>query len=113
MGLVNDEQKMGADIVRKALLYPMRLIAHNAGINGSVVIEKVKSEENPNYGYNAAIGEYQDLLTEGIIDPTKVIRCCLENSSSVARTFLTSDVVVTEIPSEDGAEADAGGMGGY
>ncbi len=52
-------------------------------------------------------------MQEGIIDPTKVIRCALENSASVARTFLTSDVVVTEIPSEDGAEADAGGMGGY
>lgn len=111
--LVNDEQKMGADIVRKALLYPMRLIAHNAGINGSVVIEKVKSEENPNYGYNAAIGEYQDLLTEGIIDPTKVIRCCLENSSSVARTFLTSDVVVVEKPDPAGdAAAEQAAMGG-
>merc|ERR1719201_2486536 len=111
--LVNDEQKMGADIVRKALLYPMRLIAHNAGINGSVVIEKVKSEENPNYGYNAAIGEYQDLLTEGIIDPTKVIRCCLENSSSVARTFLTSDVVVVEKPAPAGdAAAEQAAMGG-
>jgi chaperonin GroEL len=112
--LDNDEQKMGADIVRKALLYPMRLIAHNAGLNGSVVIEKVKGDANPNFGFNAAVGEYQDLLATGIIDPTKVIRCALENSSSVARTFLTSDVVVVDKPdpAAEAAEAAQAGMGG-
>ena len=111
--LDNDEQRVGGEIVKKALSYPLKLVASNAGTNGSVVMQKVLESGDANYGFNAATGEYGNLMTEGIIDPTKVIRCALENSASVARTFLTSDVVVTEIPSEDGAEADAGGMGGY
>ena len=110
--LDNEEQKIGADIVERALGYPLKLIAENAGVNGSVVMEKVQSAEDPNYGYNAAIGEYQDLMENGIIDPTKVIRCALENAASVSRTFLTSDVVVTEIPEEEVAAA-AAGEGGY
>jgi len=111
--LDNDEQRVGGEIVKKALSYPLKLVASNAGTNGSVVMQKVLESSDANHGFNAATGEYGDLMQEGIIDPTKVIRCALENSASVARTFLTSDVVVTEIPSEDGAEADAGGMGGY
>ena len=111
--LDNDEQRVGGEIVKKALSYPLKLVASNAGTNGSVVMQKVLESSDTNHGFNAATGEYGDLMQEGIIDPTKVIRCALENSASVARTFLTSDVVVTEIPSEDGAEADAGGMGGY
>ncbi|XVF24929.1 hypothetical protein REPUB_Repub13aG0170000 [Reevesia pubescens] len=95
--LDNDEQKVGADIVKRALGYPMKLIAKNAGVNGSVVIEKVLSNDNPNYGYNAATGKYEDLMAAGIIDPTKVVRCCLEHAASVARTFLTSDAVVVDI----------------
>lgn len=96
--LPNDEQKMGADIVKRALQYPIKLIAENAGMNGAVVSENVMSNGDPTYGYNAANGQYGDLMDWGIIDPTKVTRCALENSSSVARTFLMSDVVVTEIP---------------
>ncbi|XRB25219.1 RuBisCO large subunit-binding protein subunit beta [Pseudoscourfieldia marina] len=96
--LPNDEQKMGADIVKRALQYPIKLIAQNAGMNGAVVSENVMSNGDSTYGYNAANGQYGDLMDWGIIDPTKVTRCCLENSSSVARTFLMSDVVVTEIP---------------
>ncbi|GFZ11776.1 TCP-1/cpn60 chaperonin family protein [Actinidia rufa] len=109
--LENDEQKVGADIVKRALSYPMQLIAKNAGVNGGVVIEKVLSSDNPNYGYNAATGMYEDLIAAGIIDPTKasflhcfdmslemrVVRCCLEHAASVAKTFLTSDAVVVEI----------------
>ncbi|KAE8656982.1 RuBisCO large subunit-binding protein subunit beta [Hibiscus syriacus] len=95
--LENDEQKVGADIVKRALSYPMKLIAKNAGVNGSVVMEKVLSNDNPNYGYNAATGNYEDLMAAGIIDPKKVVRCCLEHAASVARTFLTSDAVVVEI----------------
>ena len=111
--LENDEQRVGGEIVKKALSYPLKLVASNAGVNGSVVMQKVLESSDPNYGFNAATGEYGNLMTEGIIDPTKVIRCALENSASVARTFLTSDVVVTEIPDENaGAEAEPG-MGGY
>nr|GEX39680.1 RuBisCO large subunit-binding protein subunit beta, chloroplastic [Tanacetum cinerariifolium] len=95
--LDNDEQKVGADIVKRALGYPMKLIAKNAGVNGSVVIEKVLASNDPKFGYNAATGKYEDLMAAGIIDPTKVVRCCLEHASSVAKTFLTSDAVVVEI----------------
>ncbi|XP_027125740.1 ruBisCO large subunit-binding protein subunit beta, chloroplastic [Coffea arabica] len=95
--LDNDEQKVGADIVKRALSYPMKLIAKNAGVNGSVVIEKVLSSDNVKFGYNAATGNYEDLMAAGIIDPTKVVRCCLEHAASVARTFLTSDAVVVDI----------------
>jgi len=109
--LENDEQKIGADIVERALGYPLKLIAENAGTNGSVVMERVQESGDPNYGFNAAVGEYQDLMASGIIDPTKVLRCCLENAASVARTFLTSDVVVTEIPEPEGAPAPANDMG--
>ncbi|EEE64974.1 hypothetical protein OsJ_19883 [Oryza sativa Japonica Group] len=95
--LENDEQKVGAEIVRRALSYPLKLIAKNAGVNGSVVTEKVLSNDNFKFGYNAATGQYEDLMAAGIIDPTKVVRCCLEHAASVAKTFLTSDVVVVEI----------------
>nr|CAD1831006.1 unnamed protein product [Ananas comosus var. bracteatus] len=95
--LENDEQKVGADIVKRALSYPLKLIAKNAGVNGSVVTEKVLASDNLKFGYNAATGKYEDLMAAGIIDPTKVVRCCLEHASSVAKTFLTSDVVVVEI----------------
>lgn len=113
-----DEQRMGADIVKKALPYALQLIAFNAGVNGSVVINKIlENKENvPNFGWNAATGSYEDIMSTGIIDPTKVIRCCLENAGSVARTFLMADVVVTMIPEEEGAAAGMGGggeMGGY
>ena len=108
--LPNDEQKLGADIVMRALKYPMRLIAANAGDNGSVVVERVTASKDVNFGYNAATGEFQDLMVNGIIDPTKVIRCCLENSVSVAKIFLTSDVVVCEIPEAEPMGSGAGAM---
>ncbi|CAH8253538.1 unnamed protein product [Arabidopsis lyrata] len=95
--LDNTEQKIGAEIFKKALSYPIRLIAKNAGTNGNIVIEKVLSNKNPMYGYNAAKNQYEDLMLAGIIDPTKVVRCCLEHAASVAQTFLTSDCVIVEI----------------
>lgn len=113
--LDNDEQKVGAGIVKRALSYPLKLIAKNAGDNGSVVMEKVLSSDNPKYGYNAATGKYEDLMAAGIIDPTKVVRCCLEHAASVARTFLTSDVVVVDIkepePAVVGSPMDNSGYG--
>ncbi|XP_073139035.1 ruBisCO large subunit-binding protein subunit beta, chloroplastic-like [Henckelia pumila] len=111
----NDEEKVGADIVKRALSYPLKLIAKNAGVNGSVVSEKVLSSDNPKYGYNAATGQYEDLMAAGIIDPTKVVRCCLEHASSVAKTFLMSDCVVVEIkepePAVAGTPMDNSGYG--
>merc|ERR1719183_2443443 len=103
--LPNEEQKLGADIIRKALAYPMRLIASNADDNGSVVVERVTNSKDPDFGYNAATGKFEDLMVGGVIDPTKVIRCALENSVSVAKIFLTSDVVVCEIPEKKVAVA--------
>ena len=105
---------MGADIVRRALSYPIKLVAENAGVNGSVVMQRILDAEDPNIGYNAEKGVYENLLKGGIIDPSKVIRCAMENASSVARTFLISDVIVTEIPEPEPAAAAAGNeMGGY
>ncbi|KAH7284159.1 hypothetical protein KP509_34G041900 [Ceratopteris richardii] len=103
--LENFEQQVGADIVKRALSYPLKLIAKNAGVNGSVVSEKVLSNDNVRYGYNAATGTYEDLMSAGIIDPTKVVRCCLEHAASVAKIFLTSDVVVVDIKEPEPAPA--------
>merc|ERR1719409_377592 len=105
--LDNEEQRVGADIIKRALPYSLRLIANNAGDNGAVVVDQVKTSTVANFGYNAATNVYEDLMAAGIIDPTKVIRCALENANSVAKTFLTSDVVVCDIP-----EKQAGAMAG-
>ncbi|KAJ6772103.1 60 KDA HEAT SHOCK PROTEIN MITOCHONDRIAL [Salix koriyanagi] len=99
--LDNEEQKIGAEIFKRALSYPARLIAKNAGVNGNVVINQVLSNADITYGYNAATDTYEDLITAGIIDPTKVVRCCLEHAASVAKTFLTSDAVVVDIKELD------------
>ncbi|EFN51452.1 hypothetical protein CHLNCDRAFT_59809 [Chlorella variabilis] len=114
-GLTDEEQKVGADIVKRALPYSLKLIANNAGDNGSVVMQRVLEDANPNFGYNAATGKFEDLMAAGIIDPVKVVRCALENAASVAKVFLTSDVVVVAIPEPESAGAGAGmeGMGGY
>ncbi|KAL7132592.1 hypothetical protein ABFS83_12G085200 [Erythranthe nasuta] len=95
--LDNEEQKIGADILKRALSYPARQIAKNAGVNGSTVIQKILLSDDVNYGYNAAKDRYEDLMAAGIIDPTKVVRCCLEHAASIAKTFLTADAVVVEI----------------
>lgn len=111
--LPNLEQQVGADIVKRALVYPLKLIANNAGVNGSVVMQKVLDIGKPNWGYNAATDKFEDLMESGIIDPTKVVRCSLENACSVAKTFLLADVVVTEIPEREKAPAGAGAGGDY
>ncbi|CAI9096374.1 OLC1v1032504C1 [Oldenlandia corymbosa var. corymbosa] len=95
--LDNEEQKIGADILKRALAYPLRQIAKNAGVNGNFVMEKVLSVDNVGYGYNAAKNEYEDLMAARILDPSKVVRCCLEHAASVANTFLTSNAVVIDI----------------
>jgi len=108
-GLDNDEQKLGADIIKRSLVYPLRLIAKNSGENGSVVAQTVLESKDVNFGFNAATGVYEDLMAAGIIDPAKVIRCALENATSVAKTFLTSEVVVVDIPEPEQAMASGGG----
>ncbi|MEW6247856.1 MAG: chaperonin GroEL [Nitrospirota bacterium] len=105
---VPPEQKVGVNIVRRALEEPIRQIAANAGVEGSVVVEKVRGDKNPSFGFNAQTEEYTDMLKAGIIDPTKVTRCALQNAASVAALMLTTEVMVTEIPEEKKEPAGAG-----
>ncbi len=108
------DQKVGAEIVRKAIEAPLRWIASNAGVEGSIVVQKVKDAKDANFGYNAASDEYEDLVKAGVIDPTKVVRSALQNAASIASLLLTTEAMVSEIP-EEKKEAPApggGGMGG-
>jgi chaperonin GroEL len=109
------DQKVGAEIVRRAVESPLRWIATNAGVEGSIVVQRVKESKDANFGYNAATDTYEDLVKAGVIDPTKVVRSALQNASSIASLLLTTEAMVSEIP-EDKKEAPAGGgpggMGG-
>ena len=108
------DQKVGADIVKRAVEAPLRNIASNAGVEGSIIVQKVKESKDANYGYNASTDEYEDMVKAGVIDPTKVVRSALQNASSIASLLLTTEAMVSEIP-EDKKEAPAapgGGMGG-
>jgi len=105
------DQKVGAEIVRKAIEAPLRWIAQNAGVEGSIVVQKVKDSKDASYGYNAATDNYEDLVKSGVIDPTKVVRSALQNAASIAALLLTTEAMVSEIP-EDKKEAPAGGPGG-
>ncbi len=110
----NDEQDVGIIILRRALEEPLRQIVANAGDDSSVVLNKV-AEGSGNFGFNAATGEYGDMLEFGIIDPTKVTRSALQNAASVAGLLLTTEAMVTEMPQDDAPGApmpDMGGMGG-
>ena len=98
------EEKMGVNIIRRALEEPMRQIANNAGFEGSVVVQKV-AEGKGNYGFNAETGKYEDLLEAGIIDPTKVARFALQNAASVAGLLLTTEAMVAEKPEKKKAPA--------
>jgi len=109
----NGDQKVGIDIVRRALAYPTRLIASNAGSDGAVVVGKLLEQVNVNYGYDAQTGTYTDLVKAGIIDPTKVVRLALLGAASVAGLLITTEAMVAEKPQKDAAPAmPAGGMGG-
>jgi chaperonin GroEL len=92
---VRDEQLTGVNIIRRALEEPIRQIAGNAGLEGSIVVEKVRSGKN-NFGYNAATDKYVDLIEDGIIDPTKVVRTALQNAASVASLMLTTEAIIVE-----------------
>ena len=94
---LNGDEKTGAEIVLKSLYAPIKMITHNAGIDGGVVIDKILSENDTHFGYNALTNEYVDMIKHGIIDPTKVTRTALENASSVASTLLTTEVIVCDI----------------
>ena len=110
----NEDQKHGVDIVRKALSYPARQIAINAGEDGSVVVGKILEKDQYNFGYDAQSGDYVNMMSKGIIDPTKVVRCALQDAASVAGLLITTEAMVAERPKKDsGAPAmPGGGMGG-
>ncbi len=112
----NDEQAAGVNIVRRAIEAPLRFIAENAGIEGSIVVDKVKAQKGAN-GFNAATETYEDLIKAGVIDPAKVVRTSLQNAASVSGLLLTTEAMIADKPEPKGAPAgggmpDMGGMGG-
>ncbi|KAA3474892.1 chaperonin CPN60-2, mitochondrial [Gossypium australe] len=109
----NFDQKIGVQIIQNALKMPVQTIASNAGVEGAVVVGKLLEQDNPDLGYDAAKGEYVDMVKAGIIDPLKVIRTALVDAASVSSLMTTTEAIVTELPKDDkeGA-ASAGGMGG-
>ncbi|MEB6255523.1 chaperonin GroEL [Mammaliicoccus sciuri] len=107
----NGDVQTGVNIVLKALEAPLRQIVENAGLEGSIIVEKLKNADE-GIGYNAAIDEWVNMLDAGIVDPTKVTRSALQNAASVAAMFLTTEAVVADIPEEEPAAPDMGGMGG-
>ena len=110
----SEDQRLGIEIVRRAVEFPIKQIADNAGVDGSVVAQKVKESSEVNFGYNALTHEYGDLMKMGVIVPTKVERIALQNASSIASLLLTTDAIVSEIKEEkpEPAGAPGGGMGG-
>jgi chaperonin GroEL len=106
------DQKVGVELIRKALEEPLRWIAANAGQEGSIVVARVKEAKNAGEGYNAATDKYEDMVAAGVIDPTKVVRSALQNASSIASLLLTTEALVSEIPEEKKEMAGGGGMPG-
>jgi chaperonin GroEL len=110
----NDDQKVGISIVRKALSQPARQIALNAGEDGSIVVGKILASSAYGFGYNAQTGLYGDLMSQGVIDPTKVVRCALQGAASIAGLLITTEAMVAERPKKEAAPSQmpGGGMGG-
>jgi chaperonin GroEL len=111
----NPDQKVGIEIVRKALRSPARQIAENAGADGSIIVGRLMDKNDPNYGYDAQAGEYKDMVAAGIIDPTKVVRVALQDAASVAGLLITTEAMVTDRPEPKagaGMSHDHHGMGG-
>jgi chaperonin GroEL len=109
----NDDQKTGVEIVRKAIQAPARQIATNAGEDGSVIVGKILEKDQYGYGFDAQSGEYANLVSKGIIDPTKVVRTAIQNAASVAGLLITTEAMVAELPKKNAPAAPAmpgGGM---
>jgi chaperonin GroEL len=112
---LSGDEKTGAQIIVKALQAPIRQIAENAGVDGSIVFEKIRSSKKVGFGYNAYTEQYVDMMSTGIVDPTKVTRSALENAASIAACVLTTESLVADKPdpaAEAAMAAAAGGMGG-
>jgi chaperonin GroEL len=108
---LDGDRQYGVNIIRRAIEEPLRQISANGGIEGSVVVDKVKQGKGA-FGYNAATGEYEDLVKAGVIDPTKVVRAALQNAASVASLMLTTEALIAEKPKKKDKGAGAGGGGG-
>ncbi|MBP5353442.1 MAG: chaperonin GroEL [Alphaproteobacteria bacterium] len=111
----NQDQNVGIDIIRKALQAPLRQIAENAGVDGAVIAGKLLESKDTNFGYNAQTGEFVDMLKNGIVDPTEVVRTALQDAASVGGLLITTEAMVAEIPEKEchcGEGANPGGMGG-
>ena len=109
---LSGDEKTGAQIIARALQAPIRQIAENAGVDGSIVYDKIRSSRKVGYGYNAYTEEYVDMIPAGIVDPTKVTRSALENAASVAEMVLTTESLVADLPEPPAAPAAGGDMGG-
>jgi chaperonin GroEL len=107
----NDDERIGVDIVKRAIEYPTRALADNAGVEGSVVVQEVKKRKG-NDGYNVSTGDYEDLVKAGVVDPKKVTRTALQNAASIAGLLLTTECLVTEIPEKEKKAPAPGGHGG-
>src|SRR6201987_4157475 len=108
----NEDQRHGVDTVRKALSWPARQIALNAGEDGSIVVGKILDKDTYAYGFDAQSGEYGNLLSKGIIDPTKVVRAALQGAASVAGLRITPEPMVAELPKKQGPAMPGGAGGG-
>src|SRR5246500_2828730 len=107
----NDDERIGVEIVKRAIEYPTRALADNAGVEGSVVVQEVKRRKG-NDGYNVSTGDYEDLVKAGVVDPKKVTRTALQNAASIAGLLLTTECLITEIPEKDKKSPAPGGHGG-
>jgi chaperonin GroEL len=108
----DEDEQIGVNIVKRALEEPLRQIVANAGLEGAVIVEKVRAEKNPNVGYNAATERFEDLVAAGVIDPAKVTRCALQNAASIAGLMLTTEALISEIQEDHKPGEMSGGMGG-
>jgi chaperonin GroEL len=106
------DEQIGVNIVRRACQEPLRQIVLNSGTEGAIVVEKIRENSNPNYGFNAQTDTYEDLVVSGLIDPTKVTRRALQNAASIASLMLTTEAMIAEIPEKKPAPAGPGGHGG-
>jgi chaperonin GroEL len=108
---VEGDEQIGVNIVRRACEEPLRQIVVNSGTEGAIVVEKIRANDNPNFGYNAQTDTYEDLVKSGVIDPTKVTRTALQNASSIASLMLTTEAMVADIPEKKSAPMPGGGHG--
>jgi chaperonin GroEL len=106
----DEDEQIGVSIIRRALEEPLRQIVQNAGKEGAVIVEKVRANKDPNFGYNAATENFEDLVAAGIIDPAKVTRCALQNAASIAGLMLTTEALISELQEDDKPRAMPGGM---